>query len=636
MPIEPRGNSPVLAKRILVIALLVGGTFAIFDSAIRLYLQYRHDMGTLGHQVQHLLASHRTSLSMSLYRLDENQLHAELKDLLGHLGLMRLEVYEPGSGMPIQVQVGESAQKPTLHWQDTLWVEENGLRRNLGYLEVEIDASWPLKELRRGAFMALLGHSASLLILALIVLGITHFGITRHLISMARQLEAVNFDALAQRIHLKKKSSRPRDEIDRLGDAINALLQRLEDGRLQNEVQEAKRVELQKRHESGRKLEALGNLSGGIAHDINNILGIILLQTEMAVNQAGSNPAVLDRLGVVLKAVDRAKEVVRQILVFSRNSEGRLSAMNISHAVEEAMLLLKTTLPSKVTLITDIEPDCGILEAEPADIQQVLLNLGVNAFQAMEESGGTLNLSLKKIRIDAGEMPHLPEAKPGLYGLLTMTDTGPGMPKSVADRIFEPYFTTKEIGKGTGLGMAVVHGIISKLRGHILLHTRIGRGTTFRILLPIQPGQVGETSAVKPRPRGKGEHLLLAEDEPLLRSAMQETLQGLGYRVTACENGKQALELLQARPDSFAALVSDLSMPTMGGSELVEVARKVRPDLPIAICTGFARPGESEQLADQGIPLITGKPFLTSELAVAIQDLLAADAVSVYRPSSPG
>lgn len=612
-----------LGWRMLGFALLAGGVFSLFNSAVYLTLQYRHSVKTLGQQVENLIESHRGSLSMSLYRLDENQLRAELEDLRGHFGLLRLQVSEPSAHSPLRVSVGEIAGQSVISLLDTLWVSEGGQKRALGLLSMDVDADWPMRELRREAWMTLFAHMASLLALALIVIGLAHFGVTRHLVEITRQLEALGFDRLERRVMLKRfLPHRSADEIDRLRDALNALLQRLEDGRRERDQSELKRMEIEKRQESTRKLEALGNLAGGIAHDINNILGIILLQTEMARDALDSKSASANKLHIVLQAVDRAKEVVRQILVFSRNVDGQRQLQNVTSTVKDALVLLRASLLKKSHLRSDLEDDCGLIYAEPADIQQIILNVGLNAFQAMEKKGGQFTVALRLVHLEPGDLADRPDAKPGLHAMLTLSDTGPGMEKAVLDRIFEPYFTTKESGKGTGLGLAVVHGIVSKLGGHILVHSEMGRGTTFRVLLPVKEGRVDGPDEIPPMPTGLGERVLLAEDEPLLREAVQEMLRGLGYQVFAYSDGRQALEALQRNPAGFDLLLTDLAMPVMGGVDLAEAALVLRPDLPIGVCTGFAHADDFERLQVRGVQIVSGKPFLRYELAVAIHNLL--------------
>jgi signal transduction histidine kinase/ActR/RegA family two-component response regulator len=621
-----------LGKRMLGFAMAFGLLYAVLDSGVYLAFQYRHYMRQLNHQVKNLIESHRTSLSMSLYRLDEDQLHAELKDLIGHFGILRLQVFEPNSRNPLRITVGEAQSGPLLNLQDTLWVQENGQRRVLGLLAMDIDGGWPMQELKREALATVVGKAGSLLVLALLVIGLAHFGVTRHLVELSRQLESLGFDRLERRIVLKRlfKFSQP-DEIDRLRDSLNSLLQRLEDGRRDSEWKETQRLESEKRHQANRKLEALGNLAGGIAHDINNILGIILLQTEMARDTLAANTTATQKLEIVLQAVDRAKEVVRQVLVFSRNSDGNRRPQSVTPAVRDALILLTSTTPKNIDLKTELEPNCGLISAEPADIQQILLNLGVNAIQAMGNQIGRLSVHLRLVQLESGELPDAPEAKPGLYAMLSVTDSGPGMPKPVLERIFEPYFTTKEWGKGTGLGLAMVHGIVKKLEGHILVHSEVGRGTTFRILLPVEEGALESPAPVKEIPQGKGEHLLVVEDEPLLRTSMQQILEQLNYRVTACENGEVALEVLQTLPQPIDLLLTDLSMPVMGGLDLSEAALVMRPDLRVAVCTGFASVQDMERMQARGIQILAGKPFLRSELAMALRTIFDA----AYRETRP-
>ncbi len=387
-------------------------------------------------------------------------------------------------------------------------------------------------------------------------------------------------------------------------------------------VSEIRAAEERARHL--QKMEAIATLAGGIAHDFNNILSPIIGYAEMALLQAPVDSPLRADIERILDGAARARELVRQILNISRSHPQESRPTLIQPVVREAVRFLRSTIPSSIDLSAQIDPDCRPVCCDATQVHQVVMNLCTNAYQAMRDTGGLLEIRLQPDRLRAddslsGELPA------GEYVRLTVRDTGPGMSQEVLARIFEPYFTTRAKGEGTGLGLAVVHGIIKQLGGHVGVESAIGRGTTFTVHLPVAT-DCGETTAAegeRAAPRGRGEEILLVDDDSLVAETTARMLESLGYRVTVLSDPAEAWELFAANPDRFDLVLTDQTMPHMAGSQLAGRMLALRPDLPVLLCSGYSPQVSAEEVQQMGIRAFLMKPLDRAGLATAIATALA-------------
>jgi CheY-like chemotaxis protein len=338
-----------------------------------------------------------------------------------------------------------------------------------------------------------------------------------------------------------------------------------------------------------QKMESLGLLAGGIAHDFNNILFAIQGNIQITLYSLSEDSPLRSHLDEAMKALNRAKEMVKHILAFSRQSEAEKKPVKVQFIIKEVVRLLNSSIPSTITIHQNIDSDAGPVYADPSQIHQILMNLATNAFHAMENDGGHFELNLDQVEISSDELTIHPDIQQGKYIKLTISDTGQGINPEIMGKIFDPYFTTKAIGKGSGLGLSLVHGIVKNHRGAITVYSQPGKGTVFTILLPV----IEETIVNKRKEKtdalylGK-ESILFVDDDESIARMMARMLKKIGYQVEVRTNPVEALALFKEKSDQFDIVITDMTMPQMTGDSLAEKLREIRHDIPIIICTGYS------------------------------------------------
>ncbi len=390
---------------------------------------------------------------------------------------------------------------------------------------------------------------------------------------------------------------------------------------LKAETEERRHLEEQLRQ--SQKIEAIGTLAGGIAHDFNNILAAMLGFTEMVLDDVSDNPHVREKMERVLKAGLRGRDLVRQILAFSRKSEGNQEEINLTPLVTETHALLRSSLPSTIRMPLAITANDDYVLADPTQLQQVLMNLATNAAHAMREHGGELTIRLSSATFSQGSSLPDPDLKPGAYVKLTVKDTGTGMAEDVRQRIFEPFFTTKAPGQGTGMGLAVVYGIVKSHGGTVTVQTEVGRGSTFEVFLPRarKPEARKEEATRLELPTGT-ERILFVDDEELLLEMGRSMLESLGYRVTVAQHPTNAWNLFLEDPLRFDLVITDQTMPDVTGLSLAQKMLAVRKEMPIILCSGYSEMVSTEKAKDVGISAFVMKPVMRNELAETLRRVM--------------
>ena len=385
------------------------------------------------------------------------------------------------------------------------------------------------------------------------------------------------------------------------------------------DITKNKQLEAELRH--AQKMEAIGTLAGGIAHDFNNILASIAGFNELAIMAARDNHAIRSHLDQIGVAADRARDLVQQILTFSRNSDQEKHPLDISAVIKEALKLLRSTIPSTIDIRTEISVASPIL-ADPTGIHQVIMNLCTNAYHSMRETGGLLRVSLKEQEVDAKSAKTI-GIEPGAYVILQVRDTGSGMDGETLNKIFEPYFTTKGKEEGTGLGLAVVHGIVESLHGCIRVESEHGKGTCFTVYLPVieeahAGAQEPEPESEQPVPEGCGQNIMFVDDEEMICRLYTFMLEDAGYKVTTFTDSGLALEHLRHDPRGWDLLITDMTMPGFSGEKLAEKARILNPNLPVIMCTGYSEVLTQERIERMGLKAFLQKPVAKNTLLIEV------------------
>ncbi|MCF6248149.1 MAG: ATP-binding protein [Desulfobacula sp.] len=397
---------------------------------------------------------------------------------------------------------------------------------------------------------------------------------------------------------------------------------------LSRDITNSKQAEKEKKNledqlQQSQKMEAIGTLAGGIAHDFNNILAAILGYTELAISDLPDKSEKKQNLRQVLKAGIRAEKLVQQILTFSRKSHQKIQPVQIQLVVREAVKLLRSSIPATIAIKKDIDQNCDTVLADPTQIHQVVMNLCTNAYHAMRNTGGILSVTLQQVELrsqDPGDKIHL---IPGSYLKLMIGDTGTGITKEEQEKIFEPYFTTKKHGEGTGLGLAVVHGIITRLHGDISVSSKPGKGTTFIVYLPVdkKKKKLDRLKITRPVPTGN-ERILLVDDEKVIVQLYKKLIETLGYEVVALTSSIDALDTFQKKSHGFDLIITDMTMPDMNGEQLAKQIFKIRADMPIILCTGYSELINPDQAKAMGISGYVTKPIIKRVLAHTIRKVL--------------
>jgi len=378
---------------------------------------------------------------------------------------------------------------------------------------------------------------------------------------------------------------------------------------------------LRRRLEQAQKMEAIGTLAGGIAHDFNNILSAIIGYSELAQMKLEADSEIKNDIKEVLTAGVRAKNLVKQILAFSRQTQEEQMPIQMGLIAKEVLKLLRSSLPTTIDIRQSIQSQSVIL-SDPTQLHQIVMNLCANAAHAMREKGGTLEIALTDVELDSDFASTHPEIQPGDYQKLMVSDTGHGMTPEVMSRIFDPFFTTKPVDEGTGLGLSVVHGIVKDCGGTITVYSEPGKGTTFNLYFPIIKDKAEEKPGeYKIIPTGT-ERILVVDDEKAIIDISKKILTSLGYAVEVRTSSIEALELLKAMPDKFDLIITDMTMPQMTGDKLAMELMKVRPDIPVILCTGFNEKITKERAEAMGIKAFLMKPLLKEEMAHKIRKVL--------------
>ena len=372
-----------------------------------------------------------------------------------------------------------------------------------------------------------------------------------------------------------------------------------------------------------QKMESIGILAGGIAHDFNNLLAPIMIHTELAMADLPEDSPLHLSMKEIYHASERARDLVKQILAFARKNDKEITALKISPLVKEVVKFLRSTLPTTIGIKYDIKTEKDTILADPTQINQIIMNLCTNAAYAMKEKGNLLEIILDNEDLPGSKANNRSiNIKQGRYVRLSVRDNGTGISPSVLNLIFEPYFTTKEVGEGTGLGLATVHGIVKNHGGDITVESKVGQGTTFNVYLPLTYEESVCADDRQVEPETGTERILLVDDEKIIIGITKKMLKRLGYKVTARTSSKEAFEVFRSKPDKFDLIITDMTMPKMTGEALAKKIMAVNPEIPVILCTGFSDKIDETKAKESGISSFIMKPIIMYEMAKTIREVL--------------
>ena len=405
-------------------------------------------------------------------------------------------------------------------------------------------------------------------------------------------------------------------------DLVNSIAEALSTWFERKQAEEALLKSESKLRQS-QKMEAVGTLAGGIAHEFNNILGIIIGNTELAIDDVPEwNPAK-ECLKEIRAASMRAKDVVRHILSFARKTPAQRQPIQISTIIRDSLKLMRASIPTTIEIRQNLSCESEMILADPTEINQILMNFCTNSVHALSEETGVLEVSLESISLDKDSASQYENLNTGNFVKLTVKDTGQGIDPKIMDRIFDPYFTTKDIGRGTGMGLAVAYGIVKKHDGAIKASSELGKGTVFEVLFPLIDEGAEHEVEEEPQVLPTGtERILIVDDEPSIARMVSQMLKRLGYDVVALLNPKEALKLFMAAPTRFDLVITDMAMPHMAGDRLAQELMKIRQDIPVILCTGHSARIDEDRAKELGLAAYVMKPLVTRDFANTVRRVL--------------
>ena len=639
-----------LALRHLFYVLACSTFITILTTGFQLYTDYTRDLSEIEETLDQVHSSYLPAIIASRYSLDDDQLAILLK------GIEQLKdiVYVAVSGDDVSSVVasaGTFSPQPDIERSYPLYYHFLDKDIDLGVLRIQVSLDAVVSRLQHRFFLIIAANGLKTFMMSFLILLIVHLLTIRHLQRISDFTRGLNTDSLDQRLKLSRKvqEGQSNDELDEIVDAINGMSERIRSDiktinesvatqkQLNERLEEKNQAlseEIERRNameaslqdtehqlRRAQRMEAIGNLAGGIAHDFNNILFPIMGYAELLMKKLPDASHEMEHAEAVFTASKRGRDLVKQILTLSRDSEDERMLMSVETVVKEVFSFMQATLPANIAFELDIEPDCCSINGDPIRVHQIIMNLVTNAYHAVEDRGGHIHLSLGHARIDQEQDI---DVRPGFYALVRVSDNGSGIAPEILGKIFDPYFTTKEQGKGTGLGLATCNAIVEEYGGAILVESSIGKGTTLYVYFPCVAASSAEPDIPVPVEVRGTEEIMVVDDEVSIVELETQILTTLGYQVCAFSSSHDALEAFKCSPDRFDLVLTDMNMPKLTGLELTSALREVREDIPVILCTGLNERCDAKDLRDYGFVATLGKPVTLSHLAVVIRRALDA------------
>lgn len=613
-----------VARKLVVTIIAFSSLLTLVATVYQLVSDYRDGVSTVHSEIEQIYDSQADLLRHNIWNLDVDSIQVQLDNLLKIKGIEFLSLK---SDQGTVWQAGQVRSSRTI--DKSFSIHQVDVDRFLiGELTVVAGLDGVVDRIYNRAVVILVSNAIKTLFVAVLAFVAFHYLVTRHLAAISSYLARLESTALDRPLQLDGKSdaSGGADEIDQIVSAINLMR-----ANLRREIEQ--KDELDRSLRRSQKMDAVGQLSGGIAHDFNNMLGVIIGNLENLKERVEGDPAGQKAVAAGMRAALRSADLTKRLLNFSRKVPHAAVNVRINGLLRGMEELIARALTSAVNVELVLASGLWDTVADPGDLEDALLNLAINARDAMPEGGGLLLIETANKVLDEHYAQANPDARAGEYVMLTVSDNGSGMSEAVQDRIFEPFFSTKDVGKGTGLGLAMVFGFVQRSGGHVKIYSEPGAGTTFRIYLPRARDEadsdIEAAEAAKPLPRGE-ETILVVDDEPMLVDLAVSLLEGLGYRTLSATDGPGALKVLRDNRD-IDLLFSDIIMASgMDGYQLATAALGAHPELKVLLTSGFSKKREAYLNKEAGADAAAAHPFLDkpynrTELALAIRSALDTD-----------
>ncbi len=621
--VKPEWLKSKIGRCFALYVTFIGAVMALILSFIISYQQYKNRLSFLKNELDNIVASNKSFIEESLWIFDTRLLNLVMQGFLVNGDIVFAQITDENG--KVLVSYGRQDIEHDIIKTVPLYHQEEGKHIFLGRLTIAASKLSAVKEAKSSIMITLL---QSLLLMSLVSLSIIYifwYLVSRHLITIQQYTRRITFNEPQEPLVLDRPVNRHTedDELASMVDAINFMYRKAMEAYRKLKHETSEKIKLQQQLLQVQKMESIGRLAAGIAHDFNNVLSVIVGYSDLLLANIPANDPIRDKIKRIHESGSQAASLTRQLLAFSRKQVLEKKVISINSIVRNFLKILGKIVGEDIVITTYLSEESCTVEADPGQIEQVIMNLIVNARDAMP-NGGEIVIETAEVQLDQHYVNKHREVKPGQYVLMAISDTGEGMDEDVLSKIFDPFFTTKEHGKGTGLGLATVYGIIKQHGGYIYAYSEKGRGTTFKIYLPLCEKAAEETES-KPFTKALlqgNETILIVDDNASIRQLIIETLKRLGYTCLQAACGKDALNVLRKYSGKVHLLLTDVVMPGMSGRELAQTIRKERSDIKVIFMSGYTENIIAHHgVLEEGINYIS-KPVTPVTLTQKIRSVL--------------
>ena len=620
---KPEWLKSKIGKRFALYTIIIGAIMALTLSFLISYQQYKNSLSFLKKELNTIVTSNKSFIEQSLWILDTRALGLIVKGFLLNNDITFAQITDENGN--VVISFGNPQSKNVITQTVPLYYHDNGKDIFLGTLTVEASKRSAFKKARSLILATLLQSTLLMFILSVAIIFLFHNLVSRHLIAIQRYTRSITLGVQQEPLTLDRPNNKhtQEDELSSTVDAINLMRRKIYEAYQNLEKQTSEQIKLERQLQQAQKMESIGRLAGGVAHDFNNVLSVIIGYSELLLNQIPPDDPVYGKIKAIYDAGSKASALTRQLLAFSRKQLLERKVISLNTIIKDFLKIFAKIVGEDIVFTTYLSPESCTVEADPGQIEQILMNLIVNAKDAMP-NGGEIIIETAVVQLDASYIEKHMEVKPGQYVLLSISDTGEGMDEDVKSKIFDPFFTTKEQGKGTGLGLATVYGIVKQHGGYIYVYSEKNKGTTFKIYLPACHKSAEEAKRKHfTEALSQGNHtILIVDDNPSIRELIVETLKPLGYHCLQAASGKEAIEIFHKYKGEVHLLLTDVVMPYMNGRELAETIKKEKPDIKVIFMSGYTENIIAHHgMLEPGINYIS-KPITPAALSQKIRSVL--------------